>query len=90
LSFEERVKEFFKNETLDFIKTLRSTPDLALGGDFDLAVGIRHASETVPADPPWLLRRVQRDFNLMKGPPASIQTSRLTLGYGWRGPTSIC
>jgi endonuclease/exonuclease/phosphatase family metal-dependent hydrolase len=53
------------NEILDFIGTLKSTHDLILGGDFNLAVGIRHASETVPADPPWLLRRLRREFNLM-------------------------
>ena len=53
------------NEILDWIARYESAYDLILGGDFNLAVGVRHANETVPADPPWLLRRLRREFNLM-------------------------
>jgi endonuclease/exonuclease/phosphatase family metal-dependent hydrolase len=53
------------NEILDFIATLDDSHDLILGGDFNLAVGIRHTSEPLPTDPPWLLRRLRREFNLM-------------------------
>jgi endonuclease/exonuclease/phosphatase family metal-dependent hydrolase len=53
------------NEFLDFAATLGRSHDLILGGDFNLAVGIRHVKEPVPADPPWLLRRLRREFNLM-------------------------
>jgi len=53
------------NEILDYIATLHNTHDLVLGGDFNLAVGIRHSSEPVPAEAPWLLSRLRREFNLM-------------------------
>ena len=52
-------------EILDGLAALETTHDLILGGDFNLAVGQRHASEPVPGDPPWLLRRLRREFNLM-------------------------
>jgi endonuclease/exonuclease/phosphatase family metal-dependent hydrolase len=44
---------------------LDNRADWVLGGDFNLAVGVRHAGEAVPSDPPWLLRRLRREFNLM-------------------------
>jgi endonuclease/exonuclease/phosphatase family metal-dependent hydrolase len=53
------------NEILDFFATLPGTHDWVLGGDFNLAVGVRHAGEPVPSEPPWLLRRLRREFNLM-------------------------
>ena len=53
------------NEILDFIAPSDGTHDLILGGDFNLAVGVRHVSEPVPSDPPWLLTRLRREFNLM-------------------------
>jgi endonuclease/exonuclease/phosphatase family metal-dependent hydrolase len=53
------------NEILDYTAAVESTNDLIVGGDFNLAVGVRHASEPVPSDPPWLLQRLRREFNLM-------------------------
>ena len=53
------------NEILDYFATLGPRHDWILGGDFNLAVGVRHASEPIPSDPPWLLRRLRREFNLM-------------------------
>ncbi len=53
------------NEILDFFATLGPTHAWILGGDFNLAVGVRHAGEPIPSDPPWLLRRLRREFNLM-------------------------
>jgi len=53
------------HELLDWFAALGSRRDLVLGGDFNLAVGQRHSGEPVPSDPPWLLQRLRREFNLM-------------------------
>ena len=53
------------NEILDDIAALPGSQPWVLGGDFNLAVGVRHTSEPVAADPPWLLNRMRREFNLM-------------------------
>ena len=55
------------NEILDFIATLPNAEDydLILGGDFNLATGIRHSTEPLPTDPPWLLKRLRKEFNLL-------------------------
>jgi len=73
------------NEILDFMATLESTHDLILGGDFNLAVGVRHASEPVPSDPPWLLRRLRREFNLMSCWQAVHPNRDLAQTLRWAG-----
>jgi exonuclease III len=52
-------------EILDHLASLDGRHDLILGGDFNLAVGVRHAGEAIPSDPPWLLQRLRREFNLL-------------------------
>ena len=53
------------NAILDHLATLDDTADLVLGGDFNLATGMRHRTEPIPSDPPWLLERLRRSFNLL-------------------------
>lgn len=50
---------------MDYLATLPDTHDLVLGGDFNLATGVRHAVEPLPSDPPWMLDRLRREFNLL-------------------------
>ncbi len=50
---------------LNYLATLDDTHDLILGGDFNLATGVRHASEPLPTDPPWMIERLRREFNLL-------------------------
>lgn len=50
---------------LDYLATLSDTHDLILGGDFNLATGLRHRLEPLRSDPPWLLQRLRREFNLL-------------------------
>ena len=52
-------------EILDLMAAVDSGQDWVLGGDFNLGVSVRHTSEPVPSDPPWLLRRLRREFNLL-------------------------
>jgi endonuclease/exonuclease/phosphatase family metal-dependent hydrolase len=73
------------NELLDFFATLRPTHDWVLGGDFNLAVGVRHASEPLPTDPPWLLRRLRREFNLMSCWQAVHPNRDLAQTLRWSG-----
>ena len=73
------------NEVLDFVATLKSTHDLVLGGDFNLAVGVRHVGESVAADPPWLLRRLRREFNLMSCWQAVHPNRDLAQTLRWSG-----
>ena len=53
------------SEILDFTAAFADGRDLVLGGDFNLGVSVRHASELVASDPPWLFRRLRREFNLI-------------------------
>lgn len=53
------------NRILDHLATLDDGADLVLGGDFNLATGVRHQTESLPSDPPWLLQRLRRSFNLL-------------------------
>jgi endonuclease/exonuclease/phosphatase family metal-dependent hydrolase len=53
------------SEILDGAAALAGGHNLVLGGDFNLGVSVRHTSEPVPSDPPWLLRRLRREFNLI-------------------------
>ncbi len=73
------------NEILDFFATLGSRHDLILGGDFNLAVGVRHASESIPSDPPWLLRRLRREFNLLSCWQAVHPNRDLAQTLRWTG-----
>lgn len=50
---------------LDYLGSLDKKCDLVVGGDFNLATGIRHQSEPLPTDPPFLLQRMRRELNLM-------------------------
>jgi endonuclease/exonuclease/phosphatase family metal-dependent hydrolase len=76
------------NEILDFIATLENTHDLILGGDFNLAVGVRHASEPLASDPPWLLQRLRREFNLMSCWQAVHPNRDLAQTLRWAGNPS--
>ena len=73
------------NEILDFFATLGPEHDWILGGDFNLAVGVRHASEPLPSDPPWLLRRLRREFNLMSCWQAVHPNRDLAQTLRWAG-----
>jgi endonuclease/exonuclease/phosphatase family metal-dependent hydrolase len=73
------------NEILDSLATLDGTHDWVLGGDFNLAVGVRHASEPIPSDPPWLLQRLRREFNLMSCWQAVHPNRDLAQTLRWSG-----
>lgn len=73
------------NAILDHFATLAPTHDWILGGDFNLAVGVRHASEPIPSDPPWLLRRLRREFNLMSCWQAVHPNQDLAQTLRWTG-----
>jgi len=73
------------NEILDYFATLRPTHDWVLGGDFNLAVGVRHAGEPIASDPPWLLRRLRREFNLMSCWQAVHPNRDLAQTLRWAG-----
>ena len=73
------------HELLDHFATLGSRHDLILGGDFNLAVGVRHAAEPVPADPPWLLQRLRREFNLLSCWQAVHPNQALAQTLRWTG-----
>jgi endonuclease/exonuclease/phosphatase family metal-dependent hydrolase len=72
-------------ELLDFFATLGPRHDWIMGGDFNLAVGVRHAGESVPADPPWLLTRLRREFNLMSCWQAVHPNRDLAQTLRWAG-----
>ncbi len=73
------------NEILDFLGTLDNKSDLILGGDFNLATGIRHDSEPLPSDPPFLLRRTRRELNLMSCWQAVHPNRNLAQTLRWTG-----
>jgi endonuclease/exonuclease/phosphatase family metal-dependent hydrolase len=73
------------NELLDYFATLPPTHDWILGGDFNLAVGVRHAGEPIPSDPPWLLRRLRREFNLLSCWQAVHPNRDLAQTLRWSG-----
>lgn len=53
------------SEILDATVAFAGAHDLIVGGDFNLGISVRHNGEPVPTDPPWLLQRLRREFNLM-------------------------
>ena len=73
------------NAILDYFATLGSKHDWILGGDFNLAVGVRHASEPIPSDPPWLLQRLRREFNLISCWQAVHPNRDLAQTLRWAG-----
>lgn len=73
------------NRILDFLGTLDDSCDLVLGGDFNLATGVRHASEPLRTDPPWLLRRARRELNLMSCWQAVHPNRNLAQTLRWTG-----
>src|SRR5205807_3215669 len=73
------------NEFLDDMAGLKGRHELVLGGDFNLAVGKRHLGESVPADPPWLLERLRREFNLMSCWQAVHPNRDLAQTLRWSG-----
>lgn len=73
------------NEILDYFATLPATHDWILGGDFNLAVGVRHANEPIPSDPPWLLQRLRREFNLLSCWQAVHPNRDLAQTLRWSG-----
>ena len=52
-------------EILDAAAAYTDSHDLIIGGDFNLGISVRHQAEPVPSDPPWLLKRLRREFNLL-------------------------
>jgi len=73
---------------LDFLATLDDTHDLILGGDFNLATGRRHVTEALPGDPPWLLERLRREFNLMSAWQTVHPNESLAQTLRWSGNPS--
>jgi endonuclease/exonuclease/phosphatase family metal-dependent hydrolase len=76
------------NEILDHLARLAPTHDWIIGGDFNLAVGVRHAGEAIQPDPPWLLRRMRREFNLMSCWQAVHPNRDLAQTLRWSGNPS--
>jgi endonuclease/exonuclease/phosphatase family metal-dependent hydrolase len=76
-------------EILDVFAALAPTHDWILGGDFNLAVGVRHAGEPLPSDPPWLLQRLRREFNLMSCWQAVHPNRDLAQTLRWSGNPAL-
>ena len=73
------------NAILDFLGTLDGKCDLIVGGDFNLATGIRHDSEPLPTDPPFLLKRMRRELNLLSCWQAVHPNRNLAQTLRWTG-----
>lgn len=71
--------------SLDYSAALPPTHAWILGGGFNLAVGVRHAQEPLPSDPPWLRPRLRRKFNLLGCRQAVHPNRDLAQTLRWSG-----